>query len=130
MWNRKEISVSSYCDQIGQSIHAACAGKDGSLHTWGDGASGNLGTGSRRSQSVPVRVRVGGAGDGADGGDGGWRVVGVGCTRGQPHPKRLRTAQKKQLASGQEGPRCHVVTDDGGLWIAGAAHKVSPRYIS
>lgn len=51
-------------------------------------------------------------------------VVHVSCTRGQPRPKRLgKPGVKGGFAAGQEGPRCHVVTDDGALWIAGTVHK-------
>ena len=48
-------------------------------------------------------------------------VVHGSCTRGQPRPKRQANGAK--CASGQEGPRCHAVTADGGLWIAGTVHK-------
>ena len=102
------------------SIHYACAGRDGTLWTWGDGLSGNLGSGSRASCALPTQVTLG---DGSDE----QRVVHVACTRSQAMPKRLPHAFPKQLPksfeSGQEGPRCHAVTADGGLWIAGAAHK-------
>ena len=92
------------------SIHAACAGRDGSLYTWGDGLSGTLGIGKRTKASlVPTAAALGPGPPAA--------VVHVSCTRGQPRPKRQANGAK--CASGQEGPRCHAVTADGGLWIAG-----------
>ena len=56
----------------------------------------------------------GGSGDGSCGYS--TRVVSVGCTRGQPRPKRLQgsSGNKKKkggsFEAGQEGPRCHAVT--------------------
>ena len=92
------------------SIHAACAGRDGSLYTWGDGLSGTLGIGKRAKASLLPTAALLGQGPPAG-------VVHVSCTRGQPRPKRQANGAK--CASGQEGPRCHAVTADGGLWIAG-----------
>eukprot|EP00929_Paragymnodinium_shiwhaense_P087840 TRINITY_DN47992_c0_g1_i1.p1 TRINITY_DN47992_c0_g1~~TRINITY_DN47992_c0_g1_i1.p1 ORF type:complete len:547 (+),score=57.21 TRINITY_DN47992_c0_g1_i1:72-1712(+) len=91
------------------SLHAACAGRDGSLWTWGDGLSGNLGTGGRRNEQRPQKVA------------GMEKVVQVSCTRGQEMPKRMGNI--KSFATGQEGPRCHAITADGALWIAGTTHK-------
>lgn len=115
------------------SLHGACAGRGGgadgaaALWCWGDGLSGNLGTGSRDACSQPTRVQLGGGGGGGGGRSLAPPVVHVGCTRGQPRPKRLTAGAKKgardSFASGQEGPRCHAVTADGGLWIAGTVHK-------
>jgi hypothetical protein len=34
-----------------------------------------------------------------------------------------RNGTTRKCAGGQEGPRTHVVTSDGALWIAGATHK-------
>ena len=105
------------------SLHAACVGRDdGSVWCWGDGLSGNLGTGERRSVALPTLVRslqqeqvAGVSGSASE------RALHVSCTRGQPRPKR--NGARGNFASGQEGPRTHVVTADGGLWIAGACHK-------
>ena len=96
------------------SIHAACAGRDGSLYTWGDGLSGTLGIGKRAKASLVPTAAALGPGPAAG-------VVHVSCTRGQPRPKRQANGAK--CASGQEGPRCHAVAADGGLWIAGTVHK-------
>ena len=110
------------------SIHAACAGRDGSLYTWGDGLSGTVGIGKRvRVQLLPTFVALDGRG--AEGGSAKegevlapeTRVVHVSCTRGQGRPKR--ESKGTRCASGQEGPRCHAVSADGGLWIAGTVHK-------
>ena len=48
------------------------------------------------------------------------RAIHVSCTRGQARP---RNGSQRSFASGQEGPRTHLVTIDGALWIAGACHK-------
>ena len=118
------------------SLHAAAATRrDGSLWTWGDGLSGNLGHGDRKHALQPSQVTLGapaqggapatssasaavegggGSGDGSCGYS--TRVVSVGCTRGQPRPKRLQgsSGNKKKkggsFEAGQEGPRCHAVT--------------------
>eukprot|EP01062_Namystynia_karyoxenos_P081413 TRINITY_DN8952_c0_g1_i1.p1 TRINITY_DN8952_c0_g1~~TRINITY_DN8952_c0_g1_i1.p1 ORF type:complete len:569 (+),score=83.46 TRINITY_DN8952_c0_g1_i1:86-1792(+) len=91
------------------SLHAAACGRDGSLWVWGCGLSGNLGTGDRKAQVRPVRVELPGV------------VRAVGCTRGQQGPKRM--GNRGSFKSGQEGPRCHAITEDGKLWIAGTTHK-------
>ena len=98
------------------SLHAACIGRDdGSVWCWGDGLSGNLGTGLRQHAVTPTLVppvQHGGASE---------RAIHVSCTRGQARPKR--NGSQRSFASGQEGPRTHLVTIDGALWIAGACHK-------
>ena len=48
------------------------------------------------------------------------RIVSVECCRGQPNPKN---DLKGKYVNGQEGPRTHVVTEDGKLYIAGTCHK-------
>ena len=48
------------------------------------------------------------------------KIVNIACCRGQPNPKN--DMRGKYLA-GQEGPRTHVVTEDGKLYIAGTCHK-------
>eukprot|EP01065_Artemidia_motanka_P041309 TRINITY_DN5332_c3_g2_i1.p1 TRINITY_DN5332_c3_g2~~TRINITY_DN5332_c3_g2_i1.p1 ORF type:complete len:576 (+),score=104.14 TRINITY_DN5332_c3_g2_i1:48-1730(+) len=91
------------------SIHGAACGRDGSLWVWGDGLSANLGLGGRKNVVSPVQVSMSSL------------VRGVGCTRGQQMPKRVGTRQG--FKPGQEGPRCHAMTEDGKLWIAGTTHK-------
>lgn len=128
------------------SIHAACAGRDGSLYTWGDGLSGTLGIGKRLKVALlptlvalnPGTAATGDAvaatgaaastcAEAVPGTAGGLAlapehaVIHVSCTRGQARPKRESRGTK--CVSGQEGPRCHAVTADGGLWIAGTVHK-------
>jgi hypothetical protein len=83
---------------------------------WGDGLSGSLGIGKRIECAlepvlVPLFQELGLA------------VRAASCTRGQLNPQRLGPP----VVPGQEGPRIHAVTSDGGLWIAGATHKVITR---
>lgn len=83
---------------------------DGSLFVWGDGLSGSLGLGKRiTAAETPREVPMFKESKLA--------VVHVSCTRGQVMPTRNGSR------AGQEGLRCHVITADGHLWIAGTAHK-------
>ena len=82
---------------------------EGNMWVWGDGLSGTLGLGARVVCPCPVEC--------PQFREMGLRVTSVACTRGQHDPKRMGTK------GGQEGPRTHVVTEDGVLWIAGTTHK-------
>ena len=96
------------------SRHAAAVMHDGGLWLWGDGLSGTLATGARVVAAlVPRECRYFL--------DRGFAVSDVTCTKGQPGIKRNGTTRK--CSGGQEGPRTHVVTGDGALWIAGTTHK-------
>lgn len=95
------------------SLHAAAIDDTGRLWVWGDGLSGELGLGKRhRHVAAPTLVPADAHGS--------LRVVSVACTRAQATPKRQ---SGKPFRTGQEGPRMHVVTEDGGLWVAGTTHK-------
>lgn len=92
------------------SLHGGAVDKIGRVWVWGDGLSGQLGMGRKvRRVKHPRQLDADAFG--------GHCAVSIACTRGQPAPKR--TGRK----SGQEGPRMHVVTQDGGLWICGTTHK-------
>ena len=99
------------------SRHCACVTADGDgVYVWGDGLSGNLGVG-RRVSLLPTPTKCAMLGDME-----GITVTHVSCTRGQPTTKRV-VGKGGSISGGQEGPRTHVVTSDGGLWIAGSTHK-------
>ena len=94
------------------SLHGAAVTTDGRLFVWGDGANGCLGIGRRVAcVGTPVEVPFFR--------ENGLAITHVSCTRAQPAPKRVM----RPFTSGQEGPRTHVCTADGGLWIAGTGHK-------
>ena len=97
------------------SLHAAAIDEHGVVWVWGDGLSGQLGVGKRcRLVATPTPLPLSS--------HGGVRAVEVGCTRGQPSPRRQGTKPGK-MRPGQEGPRMHVVVEDGRLFVAGATHK-------
>ena len=103
------------------SRHGALISADDELYVWGDGLSGALGDGKRHVVATPRAVLAAEA-FGVDAGTGApLHPVHVACTRGQPDCKRVRT--KEGISPGQEGQRTHVVTNDGGLWVAGTTHK-------
>ena len=95
------------------SRHGGLITADGKIFVWGDGLSGALGVGQRITQKTPIEV--------PPFCEAGVTPVHISCTRGQPECKRVRTAEG--ITGGQEGQRTHVVTSDGGLWIAGTTHK-------
>jgi len=110
-WKRVESILSPVTHVALGSRHGACITDQGAVYVWGDGQAGNLGLGCRRKfQSTPVQL------DGF--GPGGEIAVHVSCTRGQIQPKRTSAAK-----AGQEGPRMHIVTDTGRLYISGTTHK-------
>jgi alpha-tubulin suppressor-like RCC1 family protein len=91
------------------------------IFTWGQNRSGNLGLGHRKDVDRPVEVanitqmlksQM------SDLQEGGTFIVSISCTRGQPNPKN-----NFPDPTGQEGPRTHVVTQSGHLFISGACHK-------
>lgn len=93
------------------SIHAAVVTVDDRLFVWGDGRSGNLGLGARVVAPCPTEVpRFLGEAE---------RIVHVSCTRGQAQPQRILSP----FSHGQEGPRTHIVSSTGKLYIAGTGHK-------
>jgi alpha-tubulin suppressor-like RCC1 family protein len=95
------------------SVNGAAIGEDSGVYVWGDGLSGALGIGKRVEWAPPTLV--------SQFKDLNLTPVSVACTRGQANCKRMSTT--KGIAAGQEGQRTHVVTSDGGLWIAGTTHK-------
>lgn len=97
---------------LGSRNGAAIGVDGGSLWVWGDGISGSLGIGKRvKVAPKPIQCISFKEHEGS--------ILHISCTRGQPNPKRVM----KPFSPGQEGPRMHVVTADGGLWIAGTSHK-------
>lgn len=106
----------SHCNirliSVGSTVRA-CVDESNRLYTWGSNRNGALGHGKRSKQevNVPTMVQL-------CPGLLSTSIVSIDCTRGQPNPKN-------QFAdpTGQEGPRIHLVTADGGLWIAGTCHK-------
>jgi hypothetical protein len=103
------------CLTIG-SRTAAASTTDGTVWLWGEGLQGTLATGIRTWGSpIPVRCELFK--------ELGLRVTALACTRGQPEPKRIASASLDRFLPGQEGPRVHAVTHDGGLWICGTTHK-------
>jgi hypothetical protein len=114
VWARIPIEDAAILVALG-SRHGAAVTADGVVWLWGDGVQGTLALGVRQAAAqtpIPCLLFR----------DAGLKVASISCTRGQPEPKRIMTALDR-FDSGQEGPRVHVVTCDGGLWIAGAAHK-------
>uniref|UniRef100_A0A0G4IF19 Uncharacterized protein n=1 Tax=Chromera velia CCMP2878 TaxID=1169474 RepID=A0A0G4IF19_9ALVE len=84
----------------------------GSLFSWGYGGYGNLGHGSRRSSSVPVKVEFP---------QPGVKVVSASCTVGQITPD---TSEKKVAnLCGKEGPHGLCVDTTGAFWSWGTCHK-------
>ena len=102
------------------SLSGACAGRNqggggggggrggssggGGLWTWGDGLSGNLGSGGRKSVAQPTLVELPGAATAV--------VVHVSCTRGQPRPKRLN-------GHGKQGECSNSQTRGEQWWVKG-----------
>ena len=94
------------------SLFGAAVSDDGKqLWVWGDGMSGNFGVGKRICSKEPIEV-------GEYFRSRHLCIAEAKCTRGQPGCKRA-----EKPTAGQEGPRIHVVTTDGALYIAGTSHK-------
>eukprot|EP00392_Amoebophrya_sp_AT5.2_P015281 g15482.t1 len=101
---------------VGSQVRA-CVDDSNSLFAWGTNKSGCLGLGKRHSgktvdasevlvpQQVPLPPDLP-------------AIISLDCCRGQPNPKN-----DFPDPTGQEGPRIHFATADGGLWIAGTCHK-------
>jgi len=97
---------------VGSTVRA-CVDNENNLFTWGENRNGALGLGKRSKShvSAPTKVSFTPFGNSS-------KIVSIDCTRGQPNPKN-----KFQDPTGQEGPRIHLVTENGKLWIAGTCHK-------
>lgn len=104
------------------SIVRACVDSENKLYCWGNNRNGCLGLGFRgaapssknsvENVEIPVPTPVPLPENFPP-------IVSIDCTRGQPRPKNENMGD----GTGQEGPRIHLVTADGGLWIAGTCHK-------
>mmetsp|Transcript_59950 Transcript_59950/g.141354 ORF Transcript_59950/g.141354 Transcript_59950/m.141354 type:complete len:586 (+) Transcript_59950:202-1959(+) len=105
------ISVPVGVVSLGSLSGAAAAADGQSMWVWGDGLSGNFGVGKRMCSKEPLEA-------GEFFRSRGLTIADVKCTRGQPGCKR-----SEKPKPGEEGPRMHVVTTDGSLYIAGTSHK-------
>eukprot|EP00754_Rhynchopus_humris_P051969 Rhum_TRINITY_DN984_c0_g1::Rhum_TRINITY_DN984_c0_g1_i1::g.2917::m.2917 len=95
------------------TIHAGAVTAKGALYVWGDGLSGQLGLGTKLTKPLTTPTRV----DFFDGASPDTTATSIGCTKGQENAKRNSTM------CGQEGPRTHVTSASGALYIAGTTHK-------
>ena len=88
------------------------------VFTWGQNRNGNLAHGNRIDSKIPKKVNncpwtI--LNNGEDKND---KIAVISATRGQPNPKN-----DFKNPTGQEGPRIHLITESGKLYISGTCHK-------